>query len=161
MSSCRATPRGRRRGIALLTTLALLALAGALLAGGFVSATASARATRSSRAGIVAEQTARRALGKTVIAWSRADDSLPIGGVIVRAMPESAAVRLDSADTRVRVQRISADLFVIATDVTVPASGPSLARRRARLLVERRISIDTTQILPPHILSRWPVAGLY
>src|SRR5207245_2412392 len=84
MRSCSSAPHRKRRGIALLTTLAILSLAAALLAGGFVSATATTRATRSTRAGIVAEQTARRALGESIIAWSRVEDTLPIGGAILR-----------------------------------------------------------------------------
>jgi hypothetical protein len=157
----RGAPTRERRGIALVTILALLALSAALLAGAFASATAALRATRTSRASIVARETARRALGHAVSSWRAADDSLPIGAVVLRTSPESTTARLDSADIRLRVQRLSPALFVIAVDVIVPASGPTLARRRMRVLLQRPPSPDSTTLLAPRPLARWPVAELF
>jgi hypothetical protein len=155
-----ALPR-ERRGIALVTTLALLALSAALLAGAFASATAAVRATRAARASTVARETARRAIGRAVASWRAADDSLPIGSFVLRTSPESSAVPLDSADTRVRVQRLSPALYVVSVDVIVPASGPTLARRRMRALLQRPPSPDSTTLLAPRPLARWPVAELF
>jgi hypothetical protein len=93
--------------------------------------------------------------------WSGAEDSLPVGGALTRVQRDSASVPLDSADTRVVVQRLSASVHVIASDVTVPASGAPLARRRMRMLVRRCTPIDTTLVRPPCTLSRWPVGALY
>jgi hypothetical protein len=150
-----------RRGIALVTILALLALSAALLAGAFASATAAVRATRAARASIVARETARRALGRAVASWRAADDSLPIGGFVLRTSPESSAVPLDSVDARVRVQHLSPALYVVSVDVIVPASGPTLARRRMRALLQRPPSPDSTTLLAPRPLARWPVAELF
>ena len=147
--------------MALVATLAMLALAGVLLAGAYASATASARATRSARAALVADAAARRALAAALMQWSAADDSLPVGGTRSHVVPGSASAPLDSADTRLVVQRLSTSLHVVAVDVTVPASGASLARRRMRMLVRRRTPIDTTMIQPPMTISRWPVGSLY
>jgi hypothetical protein len=150
-----------RRGVALVTILALLALAAALLAGGFASATASARAARSARAGLVASAASRRALGRALLAWSAVEERLPVGAMLERAAPEPTAAPRDSAGTRVRIQRLSAGLFVIAADVTVPAVGAPLARRRARLLVRKWPSADSTLIQPPRAIPRWSLGELF
>ena len=108
-----------------------------------------------------ARPSARRALGRAVAGWQAMDDSLPIGAFVLRTSPESSGVALDSANTRIRVQRLSLTRFVIAVDVTVPAVGPTLARRRMRVLLERPPSPDSTTLLAPRPLVRWPVAELY
>jgi hypothetical protein len=149
-----------RRGMALLAALCMLALAAALLAGAFASSAASSRATRSLRAALVADAAARRALANALMQWSAADDSLAIGAAVHRVVLDSASAPLDAADTRLVVQRLATNLHVVAADVTVPASGASLARRRMRMLVRRRLPIDTTKQAPTTI-SRWPVGSLY
>ena len=147
--------------MALVTVLGLLALAAALVAGAFATATAALHASRTARASIVARESARRALGRAIAGWRRADDSLPIGGSVLRTSPESTAVPLDSADTRVRIERLSLALYVVSVDVIVPARGSMLARRRMRVLLERPPSPDSTTLLAPRPLTRWPVAELY
>jgi hypothetical protein len=141
--------------------LGLLALAAALIAGAFASATAALRASRTARASIVAREAARRALGRAVAGWRSMDDSLPVGAYVLRTSPESTATPLDAADARLRVQRLSLTLYVVSVDVVVPASGPTLARRRMRVLLERPPSPDSTTLLAPRPLMRWPVAELY
>src|SRR4051794_32190534 len=153
--------RRARRGVALVTVLGLLALAAALVAGSFASATAALRASRTERASIVARECARRALGRAVAGWRPTDDSLSIGAYVLRTSPESSAATLDSADARIRVQRLSLQLFVVSVDVRVPASGPALARRRMRVLLERPPSPDSTTLLAPRPLVQWAVAELY
>jgi hypothetical protein len=150
-----------RRGIALATVLALLALSAALLAGGFASATASSRAARSARAGIVASAGARRALGRVLLAWSSVEDALPVGAMIERASIEDAALPRDAVDARVRVQRLSPNLFVVASDVTVPAGRAPLARRRMRVLVRRTFPTDSTVVRPPRAIARWSLGELF
>ena len=150
-----------RAGVALVTILALLALSAALLAGGFASATASARAARSSRAALVASAATRRALGAALQGWSGADDSLPVGATRERDGAEPSELPRDAADTRVRVQRLSATLFVIAADVVVPARGAPLARRRMRLLVRRSAAPDSTVVPPPRAIARWSFGELF
>lgn len=142
-------------------TLGLLVLAAALLAGGFALSTAATRASRSARAATVAHTLATRALGRALVEWSRTEDGLAVGASVERPLPEFAALSVDAADTRLRVQRLSARLFVLAVDVRVPATGTPLARRRMRLLVERQVAADTTLFLIPRRLARWPVADLY
>jgi len=153
--------RRARRGIALVTVLGLLALASVLVAGAFATATAAARATRAARAAVVAREAARHALGRAVAGWQRMDDSLPIGAFALRTSPESTATAIDSVNARLRVQRLSLTRFAISVDVAVPAVGQTLARRRMRVLLERPPSPDSTTLLAPRVLTRWPVAELY
>jgi len=153
-------PRARR-GIALVSVLAMLALAAALIAGAFATATAALRASRSTRASIMARESARRALGRAVAGWRPVDDSLPIGAFVLRTSRESTATALDSVDVRLRIQRLSLTSFVISADAVVPASGPALARRRMRVLLERPPSPDSASILAPRPPVRWPIADLY
>ena len=154
-------PIRERRGMALVTILALLALSAALLAGASASAAGALRSTRTTRASIVARESARRALGRAVATWRTADDSLPIGAFTLRTSPESTTAPLDSADARLRVQRLSLALFVVSVDVIVPAKGPMLARRRLRVLLQRPPSPDSVTLLAPRPLTRWPVAELF
>ncbi|MFL5605966.1 MAG: hypothetical protein ACJ8AD_05935 [Gemmatimonadaceae bacterium] len=56
---------------------------------------------------------------------------------------------------------MSLQLFVVSVDVRVPASGPALARRRMRVLLERPPSPDSTTFLAPRPLVQWAVAELY
>jgi hypothetical protein len=144
-----------------VSTLAMLALATALLAGSFVAATSTVRAARAARAAVVAESVGRRALARGVAGWRASDDSLAVGAWSVRAYAESAAVALDSATVRLRVQRVSLARFVVSADVDIPASGALLARRRMRVLLERPPSPDSTVVLPPRPIARWAVAELY
>ncbi|MEO6526288.1 MAG: hypothetical protein ABIP93_06660 [Gemmatimonadaceae bacterium] len=157
----RGAPAFARSGVALLTTLALLALAAALLAGAFAAATASARAARSARASLVAAAAARRALASTLTTWSGAEDRLAVGDMFERAGREPTELPLDAAETRVRVLRLSATLFVVAADVAVPATATPLARRRMRLLVQRSPVMDSSIMQAPRAIARWPLGELY
>jgi hypothetical protein len=132
-----------------------------LLAGGFAAATASARATRSARASLVAVAATRRSLGRTLVSWGSVEDRMEIGSFVERALPEPTAVSPDAADTRVRVQRISATLFVVAADVAVPANATPLARRRMRVLVQRSPVVDSTVIEAPRAIARWSFGELF
>ena len=145
----------------LVAVLALLALGAALIAGAFAAARGTTRATRSVRAALVAHAVARRALARTLSSWTAADDSLGIGGFTTRAYSESAATALDSAAIRVRVHRLSASLYVVAAEASVPATRLPLSRRRVRVLLERAPTIDTTSVQPLRPISRWPSADLY
>lgn len=151
----------QRRGVVLVAVIALLVLSGALIAGAFAAARGTARATRSARAGIIAQAAARRAIARTLSVWSTADDSLRIGAFAARALAESSVVAIDSADVRVRVQRLSELLYVVAAEVSVPSARSPLARRRMRVLIERAPTIDTTTVQPLRPIARWASADLY
>jgi hypothetical protein len=145
----------------LVAVLALLALGAALIAGAFAAARGTTRGTRSVRAAVVAHAAARRALARTMSSWSAANDSLGIGAFTTRALSESAGVALDSAAIRVRVHRLSASLYVVAAEASVPAARMPLARRRERVLLERAPTIDSTIVQPIRPIARWASAELY
>ena len=153
--------RTSRDGVVLVAVLALLALGAALIAGAFTAARGSARATRSIRATAVAQAAVRRALARTLSSWSTADDSLNVGAFSTRTFGEPADVAVDSADVRVRVQRLSSTLYVVAAEASVPARGAPLARRRMRMLLERAPTIDSTVVQPIRPIARWASADLY
>jgi hypothetical protein len=157
----RSRHRSSRRGVVLVAVLALLALSAALIAGAFAAARGAGRATRSSRAGIVADAAAHRALASTLSSWSASEDSLAIGAFVTRAVAESAATALDSADARVRVHRLSSTLFGVAAEASVPSARAVLARRRVRVLLERAPTIDSTIVSRLRPLARWSSADLY
>lgn len=152
--------RAARRGVVLVAVLALLTLCAALIAGAFAAARGATRATRTSRAGIVAHAAARRALVRTVTSWA-AEDSLGVGAFVTRTFAESGAVAMDSAESRVHVQRLSATLFVVAAEASVPSARAPIARRRMRVLLERAPTIDSTIVSPLRPLARWNSADLY
>lgn len=157
-----ARPEARpRRGVVLVAALALLSLGGALIAGAFAAARASARATRSTRAAVVAHAAARRALVRTVASWSGRDDSLNLGASDVRAWRDSATVALDASDVRVRVHRLSLTLFLLSTEASVPSSAAPIARRRARILLERVPTIDSTAVSRVRPIARWASGHQY
>jgi hypothetical protein len=145
----------------LVAVLALLALGAALIAGAFAAARGTTRGTRSVRAAVVAHAAARRALARTMSSWSAANDSLGIGAFTTRALSESAGVALDSAAIRVRVHRLSASLYVVAAEASVPAARMPLGRRRERVLLERAPTIDSTVVQPIRPIARWASAELY
>ncbi|HKP15392.1 MAG TPA: hypothetical protein VJT85_04980, partial [Gemmatimonadaceae bacterium] len=150
-----------RRGVVLVAVLALLALGAALIAGAFAAARASARASRSARAAIVAQAATRRGLARAMTSWSATEDSLGIGAYDTRVYADAAVVAPDSADVRVRVHRLSTTLYVVAAEARVPATGASLARRRARVLLERAPTIDSSIVQPIRPIARWASADLY
>ena len=160
----RAAPHGgseARRGVVLVAVLALLTLAGALIAGAYAAARASARATRSSRAAIVAHAAARRALVRTVASWSGREDSMNVGAFDVRERRESASVSLDAAETRVRLHRLSSRLFLLSADASVPTSSAPMAHRRAQVLLERAPAIDSTMVSRARPIARWATGHQY
>jgi len=145
----------------LVVVLAFLVLSAALVAGAYAAAGGAGHSTRAARAGIVADAAAHRALARALASWSAADDSLAVGASDTRTFAESAAVALDFAATRVRVQRLSSTLFVVAAEATVPNARAPLARRRVRVLLERAPTIDSTAVSPLRPLARWSGADLY
>lgn len=152
-----------RRGGALLVAVALLSLAGALLAGAMASAHAAARAAKSYEAAFIADAESRVVIAATVAAWSAADDSVPIGSSrIVSIGPRHAGSAGAIVLTRVRVQRLTADRYVIATDCQVGPDSAVQARRRMHLVLERAARADTTlPVAAPSPINRWSMSDLF
>jgi type II secretory pathway pseudopilin PulG len=158
-SATRRTGR-RRPGVALVAALALLALAAALLAGSFASAVSFDRATRSAHASVHAEALARRAAAEALTTWQDASDSLAVHAFHDGDSTTSQA--FGRTAIRTRVQRISARLYAITTDVRVGEGAVSLAHRRYRLVVERSTTSDSAGARgAPRPIARWAFAGIY
>jgi hypothetical protein len=146
------TGRGRRRGMALLGALALLALSAALLAGSFAVARATMRSSRSVRTTARVDGEARRSLAEVLIGWTPAWDSLAVGAVAAAPL---GAESVEAGPPLVRsavVRRIDDRLYVVSVDVRAVDAGTPIAERRARLVLERRTSMPAARPAP---LARW------
>jgi type II secretory pathway pseudopilin PulG len=157
----RARVHGRDRpGVALVTALAILAFAAALLAGSFASATALAQAQRSARASVEAEALARRAAAEGFASWSATSESLPVHAYQDRETETSLS--FGRTVVRTRIQRISMSLYVITSDVLVGDGASPIAHRRARLLLERPMKVDSGDVSGPlHPIARWSFSGSF
>ena len=152
--------RRERRGVALITALALLAFAAALLAGSFASAAALTQAQRSARASAEAEALSRRAVAEVLAAWPANNDFLPVRGYQER----EAEVSPSSGRTviRTRIHRISASLYAVTADVRLGNGPTPIAHRRSRLILERPARADSGEVSgPPHPIARWSFSGSF
>jgi hypothetical protein len=155
--------RHQRRGGALLVALALLALGAALLAGTSAAARAAARAESSREAQVLAAAEVRVALAEFMTGWSGVHDALPVGFDMIDTVgPRQRGFGGAMVQTRMRLLRLPGARFVLAADCQVGPDDAPQARRRAYLLLERRLQIDSTApILPPVAITRWGLADLY
>jgi hypothetical protein len=158
-SATRRTGR-RRPGVALVSALALLALAAALLAGSVASAISFARAARSVHASAHAETLARRAAAEALAAWQDASDSLAV--YVFRDRDSTMSQAFGRTVMRTRVQRISARLYAVTVDVRVGEGAVPLAHRRSRLVVERSTTSDSAGARgAPRPITRWSFGGIH
>ena len=160
----------QRRGFALVTALALLALSAALLVGAVTIATALARSARTERASLAADASARHALATVLATWGDGD-ALAVGQGLERELTvaETGGDPRSPTAGRLRIQRLTTGLFAIAVDVR--AGAPTPARLRLRLLVARprvadTVSRDSLAATPtargvPAPILRWSAADLY
>jgi hypothetical protein len=142
---------GARRGVALVTVLALVALASALLAGTFASATALARRAREARAIARADAAPRRALA-ALAATAAAPESLAVGAWRELSLPAMDADSAPPLRGRARLRRLTATLSLLFVDVHVGEDRTPLARRRYQLLLERRAdggAVDDAGVAAP------------
>lgn len=151
----------------MVAALALLTLAAALLGLASTAASDASRAVRAERASLAVESAARHALVHALAAWTEDRDSLPIGVAAERALRESECGGVEGTplEGRLRVQRLDNDLWALTVDVRATA-GPTLARRRVQLLVQRRPPGPATDSLPvpaaaPAPIAQWSIADLY
>jgi type II secretory pathway pseudopilin PulG len=146
--------------VALVTALALLALAAALLAGSFASATALAQAQRTARATMEAEALARRAAAEVLSSWPVGTDALPVHAYQDHEAEVSPS--LGRTVVRTRIRRITTSLYAITADVRVGDGSSPIAHRRSRLIVERPMETDSARAFgPPHPIARWSYAWSY
>ena len=160
MSSANAARNRRRSGVALVSALGMLLLASALLAGSAAASVELGRATRSRTAAARAESEAMRSLGMVVRTWRMSADSLAVGGTRDITLPISATGG-PSVLVTARLWRVAEWSYAAVVTVRVGAAERPLARRRVRLLLERRAQVDSVGILPDVVpLRRWAVTHL-
>lgn len=157
------TRRARpRRGTAIVAALAITMLAAALLASAAVVASAGARAAIDERAALVAESAVRGAFAGAVMSWDAAADALAVGQAMQRPLdrPAGDGTALAISGT-LAVRRIDTTLFALTADVRV-GGDLGLARRRARLLVQRAAVAGPSGVLPPPApIARWSGSDIY
>ena len=150
----------RRSGVALVSALALLTLATALLAAACASARSLEHGSRSLRATAQADALARRAFAELVVGWDAAADAIAVGGSIDRALvSDDAGV---PTTVRARVTRIGGGLYAVVVDARVGAGSSPLAHRRYRLLLQRSAADDSAHTeATPQPIARWSLEDLY
>jgi len=147
-----------RAGTAVVAALALVALAGALLASAAVAVSAGARIALLERAALAAESSARRALAVSLADWDGAAEGMAVGSAVEWSLPAATAVpgELPTA-TRVRRERLGPTLYALTAESRV-GDAPLLARRRARLLVQCDSGVAGVRPVP---IARWSIADLH
>ena len=155
-----------RRGVALLSALALLALSAALATVTFSAAVAARRASVTAQARALVETGGRRAFGEVIATWSAALDSMPVGtgadiALAERVDPGPPLVR------RARVEHVADGLYAVTVELRAFSWAQPVARRRVRLWLERPAATasspgtDVTRMTPPILVTHWPFADLY
>lgn len=163
MSSDTEIRSAKRRGSALLIALALLTLGAALLAGSSSAARAAARAEASREAQVLASAELRVAFAAFMTGWSGVHDSIAVGAEVIDTVgPRQRGAGGAFVQTRRRLLRLTPTRYVLSADCQVGPSVAVQARRRAYLLLERALQIDSTApILPPVPITRWGLADLH
>ena len=150
--------------MALLAALLLLALSAAFATATFSAARAMRRAALAARMRSRVESGVPRAFAELLVGWNGALDTLGVGGVM------ELALHSDSADgppleRTVRVERTTDRLYAVTVDIQAPGGVRPLARRRARLWLERLVAppppVGAGAVPPPPFVTPWALSDLY
>lgn len=153
--------------MALLAALVLLTLSAALATATFSAAHAMRRAALSTRARVRVETGVRRAFAEVLAGWSAAQDTIPIGSgvdVALEAEPAEVGPRLVRS---ARVDRMAVGLYAVTVDLYAFSRERPIARRRARLWLERAVpaakspDVAAGAVAPPVVVTPWAFADLY
>jgi hypothetical protein len=92
--------------------------------------------------------------------WDPAADVMVVGESIERAVYATETLALP-ASISLYVRRLDTTLYALTVDVRV-GSTVTLARRRARMLVQRATTADSSKVVaPPLPIARWSTVDLY
>jgi hypothetical protein len=153
-------PYRPRRGLALVATLGLLLLAGALLAGSFVSSLGLRRATTGLTAVARADWAQRRALADALAGWDAAADSLPLGAAMDRPVVVSRTGG-PAVHVHARLRHLTPAIYSVTVAVRVGDGAVPMATRRVRLLLARPAGGDSAAgSRVPSPLARWSMSDL-
>lgn len=154
-----------RRGVALLAALVLLALSAALATATFSAALATRRAAYTTRARHRVESGVRRTFAEVLARWDAALDTMPVGSARSVALDSEPAAAGPPLVRAARVQRVADALYAVTVDVSAFTLEHPLARRRARLWLERPSAplagaVDGAPV-PLRVVTSWGVVDLY
>jgi hypothetical protein len=155
-----------RRGAALLVALVLLALSAALATATFSAARAMRRAALVTRVRARVEAGVPRAFAEALAGWNGALDSLAVGGVVEVALADDPAAGDPPLVRTARLKRTTDRLYALTVDVQAFGREHPLARRRARLWLERPAGAQPAAMpngasLPPPFVTPWAFSDLY
>src|SRR5690348_15201504 len=158
--------RRKRRGMALVATLALLALAAALATATFSAARAMRRAALLTRARARVEAGIPRAFADVLAGWNAAIDTLPVGDVVEVKLASDSATDGPPLVRTARVTRTTDRLYAVTVEIQAFGAEHPLARRRARLWLERPTgesppAAPEAGLLPPPFVTPWAFGDLY
>lgn len=153
--------------MALLFALVLLALSAALATATFSAARAVRRAALTTQARARVHAGVRRAFAEVLAGWSVALDTMPIGSrVDVPLAPEPADAGLPLI-RGAKVERVTAERYAVTVDLRAFGLERPVARRRARLWLERPVPAAPSPgalpaaLAPPGIVTPWAFTDLY
>jgi len=153
--------------MALLAALVLLALSAALATATFSASRAVRRAALTTQARARVDVGVRRAFGEVLVGWSVALDTMPIGSTVALTLEPEPVDAGPPLIRRASVARVTADRFAVTVDLLAYALERPVARRRARLWLERPTVAtpapgDPPAALPaPVVVTSWAFADLY
>lgn len=155
-----------RRGVALLSALMLLALSAALATTTFSVAHAMRRAAVTARARVRVETGVRRAFGEVLAGWSAALDSMPVGMAVDVDLAEEPLELGPPLVRRARVQRVAPGLYAVTVELRAFSWERPVARRRARLWLERPAAatsppVASAPVAAPTLVTHWSFSDLY
>lgn len=158
--------RHERRGMALVAALALLALAAALATATFSAARAMRRAALLTRVRARVEAGVPRAFADVLAGWNATIDTLVVGTVMEVALSSDSAPGGPPIERTARVTRTTDRLYAVTVDLRAFGGAHPLARRRARLWLERPAGASSPTgagggSLPPPFVTPWAFNDLY
>jgi hypothetical protein len=146
--------------------LVMLALSAALATATFSAAHALRRAAITTRLQARVETGVQRAFGEVLARWSPALDTMSVGSGVDVALPPEPSDAGPPLVRRARVMRVAVSLYAVTVDLRAVTSRRLLARRRARLWLERPPPDDGTgtespPVATPVVVTEWAFSDLY
>jgi len=153
--------------MALLAALVILALSAAMATATFSAARAVQRAALTTQARVRVDAGVRRAFAEVLAGWSVALDTMPIGSRVTFPLGPEPADAGPSLIRSARVERVTAQRYAVTVDLRAFALERPVARRRARLWLERPLpaaappDVMPAVLAPPVIVTPWAFVDLY